>query len=48
MHLASHLPSAACQPLGTMSLMSNGLFTIPGIWRCGKVSKYRPPERALG
>jgi len=28
--------------------MSNGLFTIPGSWRCGKVSKYRPPEQALG
>lgn len=48
-HLTSHLSLCGLPvELGALSLMTIGLFNIPGSWLCGRVSNVMQPERALG
>ncbi|MBE9603296.1 MFS transporter [Acetobacteraceae bacterium H6797] len=51
--LTVHLPSylALCglpAGLGALTLMTVGLFNIPGSWACGRLGNYIRPEIALG
>ena len=49
MHLPSHLQLCGLPAgLGALTLMTVGLFNIPGSWLCGRVSNHMRPELALG
>jgi len=49
MHLPSHIQLCGLPAgLGAMTLMTVGLFNIPGSWLCGRVSNHMRPELALG
>lgn len=49
MHLPAHIGLCGLPAeLGALSLMTVGLFNIPGSWLCGRVSNHIRPEIALG